>query len=110
MPDIRDVLKGLSPDDRASYMEARNIMRRAYLAAHARVLPLDKFEVEDDQFMDLIDIRLALLYDRGGVFNAAEGHIEKEQAETIEETIKESAATKWAKEGLAAANGGWSKQ
>jgi hypothetical protein len=32
MPDIREVLKGLSVEDRAVYMETRNVMRRAYLS------------------------------------------------------------------------------
>jgi hypothetical protein len=93
MPDIREVLKGLSVEDRAVYMETRNVMRRAYLAAHARVLPIDRFEIEDDQFLDLIDIKLATLFDRGGMFDNAKGSIDTEQANEAEKSI-ESAATR----------------
>ena len=96
MPDIREVLKGLSPDDRAAYMQARNTMRRAYLAAHAAVLPIEKFESEDDQFLDLIDIKLAILFDRGGVFDHAEGSLDKVEAAKTETAI-ESAATRMMK-------------
>lgn len=100
MPDIRDVLKGLSIDDRALYMEARNAMRRAYLSAHSKVLPIEKFEIADDQFLDLIDIKLAILYDRAGVFNHMEGALETKDAVEIETEIKadfESAATRMMK-------------
>lgn len=96
MPDIREVLKGLSPDDRAMYMEARNIMRRAYLAAHAKVLPIDKFEIEDDQFLDLIDIKLAILFDRGGSFDHGQGSLDTKQANEIATNI-ETAATRMMK-------------
>lgn len=96
MPDIREVLKGLSVEDRAVYMETRNVMRRAYLAAHARVLPIDRFEIEDDQFLDLIDIKLAILFDRAGVFNHAEGSVDVEQVKDIQSAV-ESAATRMMK-------------
>lgn len=104
MPDIREVLKGLSVDDRACYMEARNIMRRAYLAAHARVLPIDKFEIEDDQFLDLIDIKLATLFDRSGMFDSSKGSIDTDQVNETEKSIQ-SAATRMMKKD----NNGWPK-
>lgn len=112
MPDIRDVLKGLSPDDRAMYMEARNVMRRAYLAAHAKVLPIEKFEIEDDQFLDLIDIKLAILFERSGTFDHAQGNLNNKQAEAIETEIKanfEGAATRMLRAGgnAQAAAQGW---
>lgn len=100
MPDIRDVLKGLSADDRALYMEARNVMRRAYLAAHAKVLPIEKFEIADDQFLDLIDIKIAMLFDRSGAFDHSQGALETKASAEIETEIKasfESAATRMMK-------------
>lgn len=109
MPDIRDVLKGLSPDDRAAYMQARNTMRRAYLAAHAAVLPIDKFEIEDDQFLDLIDIKLAILFDRAGVFNHAEGSVDVEQVKDIQSAV-ESAATRMMKATQLNQTNGWPTQ
>lgn len=112
MPDIREVLKGLSPDDRAMYMEARNVMRRAYLAAHAKVLPIDKFEIEDDQFLDLIDIKLAILFDRAGTFDHSQGALETKEADNTVTEI-ETAATRMMKQqtGLSgkAASQGWNK-
>lgn len=94
MPDIRDVLKGLSPDDRALYSEIRTTMRRAYLSVHAKLLPIEQFHQEDDAFLDLIDIKVAMLFDRAGVFSHAEGNLNTEAAKVIETGIRDSAATK----------------
>lgn len=80
MPDIRDVLKGLDADHRAVYSEVRTTMRRAYLYAHSKTLPIDQYEAEDDAFLDLIDIKIALLFDRSGTFNHVEGKLDTEQA------------------------------
>lgn len=100
MPDIRDVLKGLSPDDRALYMDIRMQMRRAYLAAHSKLLPIDRYEISDDQFLDLIDIKIAMLFDRSGGFNHVEGSLDSANAAAIEQGIKdtfETAATRMMK-------------
>ena len=93
MPDIRDVLNGLSIDDRALYTEIRTAMRRSYLSAHSKLLHIDKYEATDDAFLDLIDIKLATLFDRGGMFDNAKGSIDTEQANEAEKSI-ESAATR----------------
>lgn len=98
MPDIRDVLKGLSIEDRALYTEIRTTMRRAYLSAHSKLLPIDQYEATDDAFLDLIDIKIALLFDRCGSFDHAQGNIEN--GEAIEADVKngfESAATRMMK-------------
>ena len=91
MPDIRDVLKGLSPDDRALYTEVRTVMRRAYLSAHAKVLSIERYEQEDDSFLDMIDIKIAMLFDRAGVFNHVEGNLATETAKEIEQTLHDGA-------------------
>jgi hypothetical protein len=91
MPDIRDVLKGLSVDDRALYQDVRTQMRRAYLYAHSKILPIDKYDHADDAFLDLIDIKIALLFDRAGVFNHVEGNLENPKP--IEDTINQDAAS-----------------
>ena len=110
MPDIRDVLKGLSPDDRAIYQEVRTTMRRAYLAAHARTLPIDQYTYEDDAFLDLIDIKVALLFDRSGRFDSSEGNIDNDTGKHIESVIKESAATRLMRQSINQNNnGGWGK-
>lgn len=93
MPDIRNILKGLSLNDRALYAETRTTMRRAYLYAHSKVLPIDQYNEQDDAYLDLIDIKIAMLFDRAGVFNHVEGSLDTETVKAIETGIKESAAT-----------------
>ena len=100
MPDIRDVFKGLSPDDRAMYTEVRTTMRRAYLYAHSKVLPIDQYEEADDSFLDLIDIKIAMLFDRAGVFDHVDGNLDTDTAKTTEKIIHnaaDSAATRMMK-------------
>lgn len=108
MPDIRDVLKGLSADDRALYDEVRTTMRRAYLSVHAKLLPIEQYISADDSFLDLIDIKVATLFDRAGVFNHVEGHLDTTTAKKIESEIKDSMATAMMKQPLTQ-NSGWGK-
>ena len=70
MPDIREIINALSIDDRALWSEHRTIMRRSYLNAHNNTVGVAKWSPEDDAFLDLIDIRLALLFDRAGRLHA----------------------------------------
>lgn len=101
MPDIRDVLKGLSAEDRAIYTEVRTIMRRAYLLAHSRTLPIEKYTEEDDNFLDMIDIKIAMLFDRAGVFNHSEGNLSTDTAKEIETSLhkaSDSLATRMIKQ------------
>ncbi len=110
MPDIRDILKGLSADDRALYTEARTVMRRAYLSAHAKVLPIEQYEQSDDQFLDMIDIKIAQLFDRAGVFNHVEGNLATETVKEIEQTLHDGAdslASKMIKQPLLPQPQGW---
>ena len=101
--DIRDVLKGLSVDDRAIYTEVRTTMRRAYLYAHSKVLPIEQYDAHDDNFLDLIDIKIAQLFDRAGTFNHVEGNLDIKQAETIESGLLSQASKMLA-------NGNWPKK
>lgn len=66
MADIREILAALSDEDRAMYTQHRNEMRRSYLLSHTETIGMDKWTETDDQFLDYIDIMLALLYDRAG--------------------------------------------
>ncbi len=66
MPDIREILNALDPDDRALWSEHRTTMRRAFLTAHNATVGIGKWNANDDAFADLIDIQLALLFDRAG--------------------------------------------
>jgi len=92
MNDIRDVLKGLDAEHRAVYVETRTNMRRAYLYAHSKILPIDKYDENDDKFLDFIDISIAMLFDRAGVFNHVEGKLA--DSKPLEQSITASAGTK----------------
>lgn len=112
MPDIRDVLKGLSAEDRAIYTEVRTQMRRAYLYAHTKTLSIEQFNETDDAFLDLIDIKIAMLFDRAGVFDHSEGSLDNTSAKAVEETLhkaSDSLATRMIKQELNG-NGGWTTQ
>lgn len=101
MPDIRDVLKGLDPDSRAVYTEVRTQMRRAYLYAHSKALPIELYNQEDDNFLDMIDIKIAMLFDRAGVFNHVEGKLNTDIAKEVEQTLhaaSDSLATRMMKQ------------
>lgn len=91
MPDIRDILKGLSVDDRAVYTEVRTTMRRAYLYAHSKILPIEQYNESDDNFLDLLDIKIAQLFDRAGTFNHTEGNLDTASAKTTEEAMQSNA-------------------
>ena len=71
MADIREILAALSDEDKALYTQQRNEMRRSYLLAHNQTIGMDKWDRFDDQFLDYVDITLALLYDRSGRLMAA---------------------------------------
>jgi len=88
MPDVRDVVARLAPEDRAVWQEHRTCMRKCYLSALAATVKIDGFEQQDDSFLDLIDIRLALLFDRAGWLPTGLEKIEgKEEAKAIEGDI-----------------------
>lgn len=88
MPDIREILNALSIDDRALWSEQRTIMRRSYLNAHNETVGMANWSHEDDAFLDLIDIRLALLFDRAGRLNAVKEIIGTDHQEAIESDLK----------------------
>lgn len=90
MPDIREVLKALSPEDRTLWDQCRNSMRSVYLNAHNSIIGIAGWKSEDDAFLDLIDIRLALLFDRAGKLNTVEEIVSKEDAKKIETSIEKA--------------------
>lgn len=91
MNDIRDILKGLDPEHRAIYTECRTTMRRAYLSALAKVLPIEQYNGDDDYFLDLIDIKIAQMFDRAGFFDHSEGKLGDDKAKVIGQDIEQSA-------------------
>lgn len=96
MPDIRDILKGLDKTHRAVYTEVRTTMRRAYLYAHSKTLPIEDYNEQDDNFLDLLDIKIAQLFDRAGTFNHVEGNLASPVE--AEKALHESAATQMMKQ------------
>ncbi len=86
--DIRELLKSLSLDDRIAFYRIRNDMRKVYLNAHTNVLGMEHWEEEDDQYLDLLEIKLAVLFDRAGLLDTGGKEvIGKEDAVAIEQNI-----------------------
>lgn len=88
MPDIREILNALDINNRALWSEQRTIMRRSYLNAHNQTVGMGNWSIEDDAFLDLIDIRLALLFDRAGLLHSTKEIIGN--GDKIEEDLKDS--------------------
>lgn len=87
--DIREILAAIAPEDRKLWSDHRTTMRRAYLNAHNQTMGVEKWEAADDAFLDLIDIKLAVLFDRSGKFQATRDIIGVSDAEKIEKDIDE---------------------
>lgn len=68
MPDIREVLNALDEQDKRLWSQHRTEMRKSYMTAHNSVLGIAAWDHNDDAFLDLIDIKLALLFDKSGRF------------------------------------------
>lgn len=88
--DIRVILEALHPEDRALWSKHRTDMRRTYMAAHSATLRVDNWQAEDDAFLDLIDIKLAILFDRSGKITMTEEAIamlNSKQGHGIEQDI-----------------------
>ncbi len=110
MADIREILAALDTDDKARFLEARNTMRRAFMGAHAASsLGIDKWTQEDDAFLDLIDVKLAMLFDRSGHMDTkGKDIIHKEDGARVEDSIiKQSEASKKLTNFSGPKNTGW---
>jgi hypothetical protein len=87
MPDIREILNALDDNDKRLWQQHRTEMRRSYLNAHNTTLGMAAWDFNDDAFLDLIDIRLAILFDRSGRFAATKDIVGEVDAEKIEADI-----------------------
>lgn len=92
MPDIREVLNALDADDKANWLHHRAEIRRSFIHAHSITVGNANWTEEDDAFLDLIDIKLALLFDRSGRMAQDKTIVEKSDGDTIIEDIKREAA------------------
>lgn len=90
MPDIREILRAMSDDDRALYIELRSNMRSAYLNAHNKTVGMGHWSSDDDHFLDLIDIKIGLLFDKSGRIEATEDIIGTDKAAEIEKALIDS--------------------
>lgn len=92
--DIREILMALSPDDRALWSEHRTTMRRSFLTAHNNTVGMGNWSDKDDAFIDLIDIQLALLFDRAGRFETTKDIIGNNAGNIIAGIQDQSQASK----------------
>ena len=87
MLDVREILKALDPQDRMLWSQHRVEMRRSYLNAHNTTVGVVKWETQDDALLDLIDIRLALLFDRAGRLDSVKEVANSGDSDAIEEQL-----------------------
>ena len=83
--DITALYKSLSPEDRIIYQRVRTELRKVYLNAHSAIVGIDKWTTDDDYFIDLIDIKIAVLFDRMGRIEGLV--IDKDKEKDIESDI-----------------------
>lgn len=86
--DIRQLYNSLSEVDKNLYQQIRTDMRRLYLRAHTNIIGMEQWLNSDDAYLDLIDIKLATLFDRAGAIEGVKSPIDKEEEKTIEEKIE----------------------
>ena len=115
--DIRELYNSLSPEDRTIYQRIRTDMRKVYLNAHTNIIGMENWQVDDDYFLDLIDMKIAVLFDRAGAIEGIKSPIKKEEVKAIEEKIEDQGKAIGVKMAIemseasqklaASKNGGW---
>lgn len=85
--DIREIIAALNEDDVKLWQQHRTEMRRSYMTAFNAVLGITSWDCNDDAFMDLIDIKLALVFDRTGRLTATKEIIGENRGQKIEKKI-----------------------
>src|SRR5712671_6235020 len=68
--DIREIINSLDEQDKTMLNQHRTEMRRSYLTAHNSIIGVHAWDAYDDAFMDIIDLKLAIIFDRAGRFKA----------------------------------------
>lgn len=86
--DIRTLYGSLSPEDRALYQKIRTDMRKVYLNAHTNIVSIENWNVDDDYFLDLLDMKIAVLFDRAGAIEGIKSAIDKNEENAIEKSIE----------------------
>ena len=85
--DIRALYNSLSPEDRILYQSIRTDLRKVYLNAHTNIVGMEHWDSYDDAVMDLLDIKLATLFDRAGRIEGLTAIVDKEEEKMIEEKV-----------------------
>lgn len=88
--DIREILKSLSDEDRQLWSQFRTEMRRCFITAHTTIIGGQKWDYTDDSFIDMVDIKLALLFDRAGKINAPSDIIGADDTKPTEKDLEEA--------------------
>lgn len=86
--DIRELYSSMSPEDKILYQVIRTSFRKIYLSAHNNIIGMDNWDNGDDALLDLLDIKIAVLFDRAGRIEGTKPLIDKEKVSTIENNIK----------------------
>jgi len=86
--DIREIINSLDDQDKTMFNQHRTEMRRSYLTAHNSIIGVHAWDAYDDAFMDIIDLKLAILFDRAGRFEAVKDKtIDDAMIERVENDI-----------------------
>jgi hypothetical protein len=86
--DIREIINSLDEQDKQMFNQHRTEMRRSYLTAHNSIIGVHAWDAYDDAFMDIIDLKLAILFDRAGRFEAIKDKtIDDAEIERVENDI-----------------------
>src|SRR6267154_191058 len=86
--DIREIINSLDDQDKTMFNQHRTEMRRSYLPAHNSIIGVHAWDAYDDAFMDIIDLKLAILFDRAGRFEAVKDKtIDDAMIERVENDI-----------------------
>lgn len=93
MPDIREVLAALDENDKRLWSQHRTEMRKSYMNAHNSVLGIAVWDAHDDAFLDLIDIKLALIFDKSGRFNSSKSIVAQGDTDKTEQTINDDGSS-----------------
>ena len=85
--DIREIINSLDEQDKQMFCQHRKEMRRSYLTAHNAIIGVQEWDAYDDAFMDIIDLKLAILFDRAGRFVAVDKTIDDAEIARVEADI-----------------------
>jgi hypothetical protein len=90
MSSIKTILNNLNENDKQLWQNCRTDMHRSYLNVLHQALGIDSIDSDDIAFTDLIDIKLALIFERAGRFRDLVS-ADNADADKLEAAINEQA-------------------